>query len=498
MYMERTLLLPSILSLLAPAVVFAQPCSGSIDLGPDVALCDGQTVLLTPGPGFLGYLWDNGTTGPSRMVGVEGTYWCTVQQFTPTDNLVVNGDFSAGSTGFTSGYVPGTGGTWGLLSNEGQYAVAADASDTHNNFPPCTDHTGGGNMMVVNGSATAGVSIWCQSVTVQPGTNYAFSAWLSTIIVENPAVLQFTINGQVIGDPFEASFTSCQWDQFYQLWNSGTSTTADICITNQNTFASGNDFALDDISFTPICTYTDTVSVTVSLYPEPEIGPDRVICGDDPVVLDATMPEVDTYIWNDGLANTPQLEVTTSGVYWVNVFTGTCGGRDSVNVTFIPQPTVDLGPDRFACTGDSVALDVSGQAQSYLWQDGSTAPTWATASSTEAWVQVSNGPCVATDSISIVVGGCGVVITMPNVFTPNGDPQNGQFKPIVMEGVSSLELEIFNRWGQVVYTSKLVNFSWDGRTGAGEKVPDGTYYWIINYQGPNEPGELHGSVTLLR
>jgi len=111
---------------------------------------------------------------------------------------------------------------------------------------------------------------------------------------------------------------------------------------------------------------------------------------------------------------------------------------------------------------------------------------------------VSNGPCSAADSISIVVGGCGVVITMPNVFTPNGDPQNSQFKPIVMEGVSSLELEIFNRWGQVVYTSKLVNFSWDGRTGAGEKVPDGTYYWVINYQGPNEPGELHGSVTLLR
>lgn len=484
--------------LFSAALLAQAPCSGSISLGPDVILCDGQTVLLTPGPGYLSYLWDNGATTASRMVGATGTYWCTVQQLNTSGNLVVNGDFSAGSTGFTSGYVPGTGGTWGLLSNEGQYAVASDASDTHNNFPPCTDHTGGGNMLVVNGSATPGVSIWCQSINVQPGTNYAFSAWLSTVVAENPAVLQFSINGQVLGDPFAASSTSCNWEQFFELWDSGTNTTADICITNQNTSQSGNDFALDDISFIPFCSYTDTVNVSVSLYPEPELGPDRTICGAGPLVLDATTPEVDTYIWNDGLAQGPTLEVSTSGVYWVNVFTGACGGRDSVNVTFVPQPAVDLGSDRFACIGDSVVLQVPGQWQSTVWHDGSTASSFTAFTSVEAWVTVGNGPCTASDTVSITVGGCGVVIEMPNVFTPNGDALNGQFKPIAMEGVRSANLEVFNRWGQVVYTSKLVNFAWDGRTGAGEPVPDGTYYWVLTYKGLNDEGELRGAVTLLR
>ncbi|MBP7451148.1 MAG: hypothetical protein KA817_14020, partial [Flavobacteriales bacterium] len=177
------------------AALHAQ-CSGSIDLGLDVVLCEGQTTLLTPGPGYLSYVWNTGSTAPVLNQGTAGVYSCTVQELAVGDDLVVNGDFSSGATGFTSGYIPGTGGTFGLLSLEGQYAVASNASDTHTNFPPCTDHTGGGNMMVVNGAATAGVSVWCQTVTVVPGTSYAFSAWLSSMVVSNPAVLQFTINGQ--------------------------------------------------------------------------------------------------------------------------------------------------------------------------------------------------------------------------------------------------------------------------------------------------------------
>ncbi|HRH39365.1 MAG TPA: hypothetical protein PK760_13525, partial [Flavobacteriales bacterium] len=170
---------------LAPALVQAQ-CTGSIDLGPEITLCDGQTALLTPGAGYLSYHWNTGPTTASLMVGTSGTYSCTVQDVSTGNDLVVNGDFSQGAVGFTSGYIPGTGGTYGLLSNEGQYAVDSDASNTHNNFPPCTDHTGGGNMMVVNGAATAGVSIWCESLVVTPGTDYAFSAWLSTMVISNP------------------------------------------------------------------------------------------------------------------------------------------------------------------------------------------------------------------------------------------------------------------------------------------------------------------------
>lgn len=485
-------------TVLIAASVHAQPCPGSIDLGPDVVLCEGNTALLSPGPGYLSYLWSTGATSASLMVGTAGTYTCTVQELSTSSNLVVNGDFSAGATGFTSGYIPGTGGTWGLLSNEGQYAVASNASTTHNNFPPCTDHGGGGNMMVVNGAATAGVSVWCQTITVQPNTNYAFTAWLASMVAQNPAVLQFTINGQVLGGTFAAAPITCTWNQFYEIWSSGSNTTADICITNQNTLASGNDFALDDISFTPFCSYTDSVLVTVNAYPEPELGPNQVICGEGEVVLDATTPTVDTYIWNDGLATGPQLTVTASGTYWVNVFTGTCFGRDSVDVTFLPQPTVDLGGDRTACTGDSVVLDAGGQNTSYLWHDGSTANSWTGYASVEAWVIVSQGPCTASDTVMVSIAPCDVVIEIPNVFTPNGDAYNAQFKPIALSGVDNLELHIFNRWGELVYLTRALQFAWDGYTQSGEMVPDGVYFWTLTYNGAKGPGELNGSLSLLR
>ena len=492
---SRFTLAPALLSLVAAQ---AQPCTGSIDLGPYITLCDGQTALLTPGTGYLSYLWTDGTTASSLMVGTAGVYYCTVQELDAGSNLVVNGDFSAGSTGFTSGYIPGTGGTWGLLSNEGQYAVASNASATHSNFPPCTDHTGGGNMMVVNGAATAGVPVWCQSITVAPNTSYAFSAWLSSMVAQNPAVLQFTINGQPLGNTFTAASSTCQWNQFYQIWASGSNTTADICITNQNTFASGNDFALDDISFTPFCNYTDSVTVIVNPYPEPDLGPDQVICGAGTVVLDATTPMVDTYVWNDGLATDAQLTVTTSGTYWVNVLNGACFGRDSVDVTFLPQPSIDLGPDRTACAGDSVVLFAGALDADYLWHDGSALNSWTGYVSGEAWVQIAQGPCIASDTVMIMLDECDVVVVIPNVFTPNGDDQNAQFRPIMLEGVDNLELQVFNRWGAMVYKAKGLDFAWDGRSSAGETVPDGTYFWTLTFTGPKGPDQQHGTVTLLR
>lgn len=500
------MIVPPRLALFLSVIVLVQgrvvaQCTGSIDIGPDTTLCAGQTLLLTPGPGYLSYVWDDGSTGATRIVAGPGTFHCTVQELEPGGNLVVNGDFSGGATGFTSGYIPGTGGSWGLLSSEGQYAVAADASATHNNFPPCTDHTGGGNMLVVNGAATPGVSIWCQTVAVQPGTDYAFSAWLQTIVAQNPAILQFTINGQVVGAPFEATNVSCEWNQFYNVWSSGVSTSAEICITNQNTATSGNDFALDDISFTPFCTYSDTITVAYVDYPDPDLGPDRTICGDGPVVLDATMAGVDTYIWNSsGTASGPQFEVTTSGTYWVNVFDHGCGGRDSVTVQLIPQPSVDLGPDLSVCIGDTVTLATGLQGVAHVWHDGSTGTSWTGWDPGEVWVQVSAGPCSDSDTAWVAMEDCVVVVevTMPNIFTPNGDASNGQFTPIAMSGVKSLSIEVYNRWGQMVYTSGSPNFAWNGRSPAGEFVPDGTYFWVLTYESLDGPGEQRGTVTVLR
>jgi len=174
---------------------------------------------------------------------------------TSSGNLIVNGDFNNGLTNFTSDYVEGTGGPFGTLSDEGQFTVASNGADTHNNFAPCTDHTTGtGNMLVVNGAGTMDQKIWCQTVSVETEKDYMFSTWMTAMIAENPPIFQFSINGDFIGDEFNVSNTTCNWQQFQSTWSSPSAMEAEICIVNKNTELSGNDFAIDDISFEKVIT----------------------------------------------------------------------------------------------------------------------------------------------------------------------------------------------------------------------------------------------------
>ncbi|MFM7022325.1 MAG: gliding motility-associated C-terminal domain-containing protein [Flavobacteriales bacterium] len=168
-------------------------------------------------------------------------------------NLVFNGDFEQGNTGFTSTYTLGpASGNMGpshyRVTNSSKYWYPAT-------WAKCSDH---GNdpdsmMMVMDAFTTPNQAIWCQSITnIKPNTTYKFSAWVASVISLAPATLRFSINGEILGDTIQAKSTTCQWNEFYEVWNSGNATTADICIVNINTIQNGNDFALDDISLVEV------------------------------------------------------------------------------------------------------------------------------------------------------------------------------------------------------------------------------------------------------
>ena len=129
--------------------------------------------------------------------------------------------------------------------------------------------TGDGMMMILNGAPIPNVVLWQQTIPVTPNTDYAFSTWVTNVHPASPAVLQFSINSVLQATPFTVNAPVCSWDQFYVTWNSGSNTSAVISIVNQNTVLAGNDFALDGISFAPICAGYDTVTVHVE---EPQIG----------------------------------------------------------------------------------------------------------------------------------------------------------------------------------------------------------------------------------
>lgn len=236
-----------------------------------------------------------------------GTYSVTVTDASSGGigpELVVNGDFSQGNTGFSSSYSACTQCCNTCLWPDATYAIGNNPNWYHSVFYG-TDHTTGtGNMMIINGAATPNVSIWCQTISVTPNTNYVFSTWIAAMNMISAAQLQFEINGSSVGSIFAAPNQTYQWKQFCVVWNSGNNTTANICIINQSTVIYGNDFAIDDISFkaqTP-CSTTVVVNITQSPGLLSSVASQNATCsglnnGSAMVTVNAgTLPY--TYSWN--------------------------------------------------------------------------------------------------------------------------------------------------------------------------------------------------------
>ena len=89
-------------------------------------------------------------------------------------------------------------------------------------------------------------------------------------------------------------------------------------------------------------------------------------------------------------------------------------------------------------------------------------------------------------------------ITIPNIFSPNGDGINDTFFPIA-ENIESETMYIYNRWGRLVYEWTDVGHQWDGKSKKGEPLPAGVYYYTYTAYG-NDLVEhiLTGMVTLVR
>ena len=361
---------------------------------PPDTICKGDTVqLLATNPLATSYSWTpnyniTSTTipNPKAFPATTTTYVVTINGI--TNNLIINGNFSAGNTGFTSAYTYTTN-----LWPEATYCVGTNPQTFHSNFSPCGDHTtGNGNMMIVNAAGTPNVVVWQQTVPVVPGANYVFSCWLTSVHASSPAQLQFFVNGVQIGPVFGASATTCQWNMFFNTWFSGTATSAVISIRNQNTSLSGNDFAIDDLYFAQLVQITDSTTIVVE-QPSVHLGNDTAICPYDSVTLHAG-PGYAQYLWSSN-ATTPSVTVNTPGSYWVKVTTPKgCKAADTLLVANLPVPQIVTTGDT-ACIGDTAHLTAqAGPGCVYLWSNGASTPVNAVSPSSTTTYQV-----LVTDSL---------------------------------------------------------------------------------------------------
>ncbi|MFK7786395.1 MAG: gliding motility-associated C-terminal domain-containing protein [Crocinitomicaceae bacterium] len=148
------------------------------------------------------------------------------------------------------------------------------------------------------------------------------------------------------------------------------------------------------------CTVIDSINITMGTSPIVDLGNDSTLCAGNSLVLDAQNAGM-TYSWQDGSAN-QTFTVVQSGQYFVEVADGICTNSDTVNVIFIPLPTVNLGNDTVICGNVNLLLDAGFVGGTYLWQDGSTLPTFNVNAAGVYAVEVGSGGCTSVDSIVVL------------------------------------------------------------------------------------------------
>ena len=242
-------------------------------------VCAGSNVTLTStGDNIINQSWSgpNGfySTSPNPNLGtgttaLNGNYTVTGAVGSGV-NLLTNGDFELGNTGFGTTYAYNTG-------TYGRYVITNNPSSVDATyFINGTDHTPspGTQMMVVDGAETTGAIIWSQTIAVNPNTAYQFSYYAENINKTgnaNYAKLQLYVNNVPVGPINTLSATT--WSQYLCNVNSGTSTSLQLTLINTFIGGSGNDFGLDDMVFEQVFQVSSTVPLTVN----PLVTPTAVV-----------------------------------------------------------------------------------------------------------------------------------------------------------------------------------------------------------------------------
>ncbi|MEZ4917861.1 MAG: gliding motility-associated C-terminal domain-containing protein [Saprospiraceae bacterium] len=245
----------------------------------------------------------------------------------------------------------------------------------------------------------------------------------------------------------------------------------------------------------------DSTELVVNILglPEIDLGMDTTLCTGDSLLLDAGTDLIG-YSWSDG-STEQTLLVLQAGTYAVTVDDGNCTNSDSIQVDFQDPPVVSLGPDSTFCMGDTLLLDAGVDFASYLWSDGSTSQFINAISEGLYAVTVSDGLCENSATVQLSTIDCDTMnsdFILPNAFTPDGDGVNDVWRPTVGSDYTLINLDIYNRWGERMYTTEeTAGFEWDGKFNGLIQTSD-IYIYVLRYTYLGEEQVKKGDITLLR
>lgn len=422
-------------------------------LGPDVALCDGDSLVLDPAlPADWAYTWSSGSGEP--------TYLAQIQE-----------DISLNVSS------PG-----GCVHSDAISIAISDAPD-----PVWED------LPVFCLGDSVAYSLTEPTWSVLWSDGHAGERWVSDATwvgytVSDPLGCEFQseIQAEVLALPdlyvpdetyvcegesaqVEGLATDVAW-----LWQNGA--------TESLTHVADAGFFSVTVTNSDGCSSQDSIWVEVWPHPEVDLGSDMILCEGETAIL-SVEGNPDFILWSTGSGATA-IQVSETGVYSVEVSNGFCAATDQVQVALVPVPERPIPRDIVWCFDDSpLHMDpVMEAGNGYEWSNGTPS---ATADLYEAGLH--------TLTITTPLG-CEIDYTMdaihfcednalylPNAFTPDGDGTNDTFGA-VGSGIGRFHMQIWNRWGDLVFSTDDINASWDGsgdRRGKG--VESEVYVFHITY-----------------
>jgi len=441
----------------------------TVNLGPDFAICTGDTLQIDANLNFnngVTYTWSNGGAGSQIDVFAAGDYSVTVTDscYTAVDTVTVtippNFTFTLGPD---TVLCPGD-------------TIVLDPNINQTNI----QYFWNNGSMNPTRTITSGGTYWLQA-----SNDCIFPR--DTIEIYMPGPFTFDLgpdtticNGDTLTlDPTAGLPTEVTYDL---IWSDG-STTTTFDITAAGTYY----VTVSD----PCTSYSDSITVDIPSGINVALGNDTTICQGDTITISPNLVGPNySYIWSTG-ATTSSIDVTTTGQYWVEVSDDCNISSDTIE--FLPYQgiTVDIGSDTTICSDKPYFITLDYPQSTYTWQDGSSSATYEIDGPGEYFVQVENiCDTVESNTIRVDIEPCECAFYVPNAFTPNRDGSNEIFQPVTQCIVLDYELRIYDRWGNKLFYSFDFEVGWNGEVD-GEVVPQGQYLYRIFYRIARETGEIY-------
>ncbi len=418
--------------------------SPSFTLGADKQICGTQGTLLNAGSFANGsYLWSDNSTRQTLAVNQTGKYWAKITdngnscsttdtvdvtinqlpavslnapvsgcvgnnlQLQPVANNANKYSFSWNNNSTDSILLPTSTGLYSVTVTDTATTCVNYASSNVSVYQSPTVDLGNdtnlcnGNSILLSVGSTSYNTIWSNSTT-NPALSVSQSGTYSVVATQNGCSTRDTITITQSTPPtvnLGNSSSICSNDTLsLNAGNAGSNFKWSNNDTNQVLKVTNSGFYSVTVTDTNGCTGNGNVNVQAYTAPSLNLGADDTLCQGSSKILDAKNPGA-SYSWNNA-ATSQALQVTTAGTYTVTVTDqNNCTVKDSIVVSFINPPTVNLGPNVNICSGTKDTLDAGNPGKTFSWSTGASTQTIEVTNAGTYRVTVTDGGCSASDQI---------------------------------------------------------------------------------------------------